>query len=143
MKLPVSYITTLFEKDVIPKIAWSTKYYDNVLCYVLKNEIYCKVFWMDLWYNYFAEKFKIQNMVNVITNQDLTLPVILTPTLILYNAPTIMQNVYYYSTPKTDNSPFRINISMNTVLLLFLFVFVCIIAATIKFARYSIYTMLI
>lgn len=143
MKLDKDYLEDFLKKDIIPSVAWSNKYYNNELCYVLKNEIYCKVFWIDLWYHNLHEKFKKQNMITNIENQDLTLPVIISPNLQLINAPPIIQNVNYYSGERITKTPFLINISLTTMLVICFIAFAIIILATVVFGRNNMYTMFV
>ncbi|QBB28683.1 Ac68-like protein [Homarus gammarus nudivirus] len=143
MKVPKEYLLSLIDKEVIPLSAWVTKYYNNKLCYVLKNAIYCKVFWMDFWYNYIAEKFRSQDMILHVINQDLTLPVIISEELTFVNIPTILQNIDYYARPRQNNSPFKINTTLNTTLAAFIIIMAITTIMTLVFAKNSIYSMFV
>ncbi|UOT91838.1 PIF-6 [Aratus pisonii nudivirus] len=141
MKISKTYLENLLEKKIIPQSAWSSKYINEKLCYMIKNEIYCKIFWLDYWFNEISIKFKNQNMINSIKNQDLTLPVIISTDLEFINVPKIIANIDYYSQPRITNTPFYINISLNFVFILSIVIFAIIIFTTIVFAKNSIYTM--
>ncbi|UBZ25668.1 PIF-6 [Carcinus maenas nudivirus] len=143
MKVPKDYMISLLKKNIIPMVAWSTKYYNGLFCYVIKNPVYCQVFWLDFWHNYVLTQFQNQNMITSVENQNLTLPVIITNDLQFLNIPTIIQNIDYYASPRLVSSPFQINMSMSAVLILFFIIFGLIIAATQVFAKNSIYTSLV
>uniref|UniRef100_A0AAU8GC38 Uncharacterized protein n=1 Tax=Faxonius propinquus nudivirus TaxID=3139431 RepID=A0AAU8GC38_9VIRU len=128
MKLDATYLDNLIDKKVIPLSAWYLQLINNEECFTIKNQIYCIIFWMDLWYNVLINKFKDQNMINNIEKLDLTRPVIITSSLVLLSAQPIVQNIDYFSTKsKKKNPPFFINISIFTVFILIIIVYVFII----------------
>ncbi|UBZ25570.1 PIF-6 [Crangon crangon nudivirus] len=147
MQLTKEYLAGLLERNIIPVAQWSYKIIDNVECFHIKNPVYCNVFWVDMWYYYLAEKFKMQAMVTNLQDQDLTVPVILSVDLRLISAPISLQNVYYYATQTVTTAvatPFIINISSTSVLIISLIVFLCIIGVTfnvpaIRNSPYSMY----
>lgn len=144
MKLQKQFLVNFLNEQVVPFSAWSIKYYyDNILCYVIKNENYCQVFWIYLWYHYLADKFKQQNMINVVENGDLTLPVIITQDLSLLNAPQIIQNIDYYADKRVTNTHYKTNMSLNTILAIVVVLFLVTITLTLMFFKRSIYTALI
>lgn len=140
MKLDKQYLENLLNKNIIPKSAWSSKYYDNELCYVIKNEIYCKVFWLDFWFNYLSVKFKNQNMIQTVKNQDLTLPVIINQNLKLINVPPTIQSIDYFAQPKINDTLYRINVPIFNMLVIAVIVLVIIVTVTILFFKKSVYS---
>ena len=143
MKINKNYLESIINDGVLPKTAWTSKYFNNELCYMIKNETYCKVFWMHFWYNYLLPKYKAQKMVINVKNQDLTLPVIINQNLHFINAPKIIQNIDYYSNPRIESTPFKLKITLDLVLVLTLLAFFIIIMATFKFGKNSIYSTLV
>ncbi|UHB41817.1 PIF-6 [Macrobrachium rosenbergii nudivirus] len=138
------YLKGLIDRKLLPITAWSYKYYANKQCYVIKNSIYCQVFWLDFWYNYLAEKFRKQNVVTFINNLDITLPVIITEDFIMLNAPPVIQNIQYFSEPVLKETPFILkNVSINSVFVFFIILFAFIIFVTYFFFKDSAYTMYI
>lgn len=142
MKLSKTYIETLLNKKVIPVDAWFLKYFDGKQCFMIRNENYCRVFWLDLWYNVLAEKFKNQNMISQLENIDLTLPVILDSNLYLVNAPKIIQNIDYFSSPRKQ-SPFYLNVSTFMIFIMYVICMVIIYGITMMFYKNSPYTYLV
>lgn len=144
MYIPKEYIKNLLAKKTIPVLAWSIEYIDDKLCYTLKNEIYCKIFWMDLWYNYISEKYKSQYMIDNVENLDLTVSVMITRDLQLINAPKVIQNIVYFaSTLERYKNPFRINISINAIFYIGICVFILVVILSATIFRNSNYTMMV
>lgn len=143
MKISSKYIKGFFDRNVVPANAWSMKIINNQECYVIKNSIYCNVFWVDFWYHFFAEKFKNQKMIVHIQKQDLTLRVTLSENLELLSLPVSLQNIAYAESYKVTDTPYRINISINTIFLFCILIYAVIIAITFIFFQKSKYSMFV
>ncbi len=143
MKISKDYLTSFLKKDVIPKTAWSTKYVNGKLCYHIKNPVYCQVFWLDFWYNELSVKFKKQNMIEYLENQELDLPIIITEDYILLNVPKPIQNIDYFSQERLIKTPFMLNMSLNSVMLLTIISFTIVIVCTLIWGSKSRYSMII
>ncbi len=131
-------------KKNIPLAAWSLKYHDGKPCYVIKNEVYCRVFWLDFWFNYMNERFRQQNMVTALQNLDTTLPVMISEDLHLVNAPKIIQNVDYYANPpSTVESPFYLNIKLIYIFIIAIISFLTVMFVTFTFGKNSVYSDLV
>lgn len=143
MKISKEYLSDFINRKVIPITAWTQRYRDGKLCFEIKNEIYCKVFWLDFWYNEIAPKFKSQNMISYIENVQLDTPIIITESYNFLNVPPIIKNVDYYSKPRTDHTKFKINISLTFAFTLSILIFCLILIPTIIWGSKSNYTMLV
>nr|WOZ57660.1 PIF-6 [Menippe mercenaria nudivirus] len=144
MKLTKEYIKQLIEKHSIPPSAWSRKYVSGKMCYAITNEIYCKIFWIDLWYNILSKKFKDQNMIERIDNLDLTKQVLIDESnLNIILPPPIVKYVDYYATERQKNSLFKVNINLNTVLIVALVTLMITALCTVVFGKKSFYTELV
>lgn len=80
----------------IPKTAWSNIMYNNELCYQLKNEIYCNLFWISFWKNIMPKYLQNQQHVKTILNLSLTDKVIISKNGYLYYLPNEIATIFYF-----------------------------------------------
>lgn len=125
MILTKEYLVGFLSRTKIPIKEWSIKIIELQTCFVLKNEIYCNVFWVDLWYHYLTPLFKKQNRFISIGPQDLTVRVTITENLNLIQIPASMQNVFYYGNI-IEKTPFKLPYTLNTIMLYGLMLFLMI-----------------
>lgn len=134
MILTETYFQDFLARNAIPITQWTLKIIEREQCYVLKDPVYCNIFWLDLWYHFLAPQFTLQKQVTSIALQDLTTRVSITEGLKLLQVPASLQNINYYANLKA-HSPFMINISSWTVFISSALAFIVIIAVSIIFYR--------
>ena len=144
MRIDNTYLASVIQRDIIPTVAWSAKYYQGKLCYVIKRPTYCIVWWMDFWFNQLAKKFSNQNVISRVPNQDLTLPVIITEDGILLNVPPIIQQIAYYAEEEQVSSPLIFpKITITSVFIFGVLLLISVILLTWLFCWDSPYAMYI
>lgn len=136
MYITLEYFNGFVERNKIPSTEWTLKVIENEPCFVLKNPVYCNVFWVDFWYHFMAPKYKAQGHITSIGLQDLTLRVSLTEKLKLLQIPTSLQNIEYYSTI-SSYSPYRISITLNVVLIIGLIIYTIIVFISITLQKHG------
>lgn len=130
MKLTAEFISRL----PLPSHAWTYEIINSAPHYTVRNADFANVFWVDLWYNVLAERFRSQNVIKRIELLDLTLPVVLTERLELVSAQPVLENIVYYGGLDVEEKPtLLLNASMSYVLLLSLVVFLAIAAACLHY----------
>lgn len=82
-------------------------------------------------------------MVTSLKNLDLTLPIIIDENLQMINVPKIIQNIDYFSKKRITKTPYTLNISLFTILVMALITFGIIIFSTLTFGKSSAYTNLV
>lgn len=87
---------TFLDNLPIPKTAWSNITYNNELCYQLKNEIYCNLFWISMWKNVIPQFLQNQQHVRTIVNLNLTDKVIISKNGYLYYLPNQLATIIYF-----------------------------------------------
>lgn len=120
MKISIDFFNIL----EIPFTAWIEEDINGSVCLVLKNEKYCRIFWITLWRNLLIDDFKAQNVFNDLKNVDLDRTVIinLTDGELLYAPPSI-NSINYFANLKEDeylkSDIFTINTSLFSILSIF------------------------
>jgi len=72
MKIDQNYIDNLWFRG-----GWQLETINDKTYYVINNPIYCQLFWLQLWHDVLAEKFKNQRNIKRLQNGDLSSKVIL------------------------------------------------------------------
>ncbi|UVT30874.1 PIF-6 [Penaeus vannamei nudivirus] len=143
MKVTNEYLEDLIKRNAIPLNEWQTKYIGDDYCLIIKNPVYCRVFWLDYWYHVLSPKFKHQDMITEISNQDLEAVVIITESGNFLKVPQDIQNIDYFSKERPTTTKFKIGMSSSTILIIAFITFLCIIGGTLMFGKDSTYSTLV
>lgn len=82
----------------IPGTAWQEEFIQKTACYVIRNPVFCRVFWIHLWRNNILEKFKRQHVYTRLSNVDLDRTVIINSlTGELISAPVSVNSIDYFA----------------------------------------------
>lgn len=125
MYITKEYLNGFQTRTNIPATEWSLKIIENQTCFVIKNPVYCNIFWVDFWYHYLSPLFKKQLHFDSIGPQDLTLRVSITESLQLIQVPTSIQNIYYYGNIN-ENTPFKLPFSINAIFIVGVLLYIII-----------------
>lgn len=111
-------ILTKDEFSKIRTLQWTKREYGNVMYNTPTTTEQIQLFWHDFVYYIFADKFKNQNALNVISSFDNTQPVMLTDDLELKLPEDLETVIYYYYESKTPPYIFNTRISMYSCLVI-------------------------
>lgn len=106
---------------------------NNYTFLVIKNERYCRLFWMQYWKDVLNNKFKSQTNITTLSDGELRTKVIIDRANgNLLSTPAAWNTIFYYgSFVATEIPPFSINLSGNTIILIYI-VFVVIFAVILS-----------
>ena len=136
------YFNNFKLRGIVPDSQWQNVIYNNTNCLVLKNPIYCNLFWLDFWLNYLGEKFKKQTVIFELPKQNLTEQVIITETGFLISHQYSLNSIDYFSRKTQYKEPFlSIPINITTIFFIYILLLLIIVFPTITiFKNYAYFT---
>lgn len=88
---------------------------------VIKNQKYCKLFWMHFWKEILQPKFAAQTNITRLSDGDITIKVIIDKeTGNLLGTPAAWNTIFYYGNYEITNPPFRIPLGGIWVLVIYI-----------------------
>lgn len=117
---------TLEEFRRIRPVQWCLRDFGKHVYNTTINQTETKLFWLDFLSLVFAPKFKSQYGVPVISEFDITQPVLLSDDLEL-KLPTQMETAMYFANNTTTPIKFSVNISQLTVTIIAIIIIIVLI----------------
>ncbi|AEW69613.1 hypothetical protein Hz2V064 [Helicoverpa zea nudivirus 2] len=123
------------QKLQLPDNAWTEELIDQRPCFVLRNPVYCRVFWMHLWRTRLVDSFRKQQNFDRIENVDLDRMVVIdAETGALLSAPASVNSLETFERLLKKDTYYASNVlltGVSTTLITVVYVIVVIVVVAI------------
>ncbi|AAN04368.1 Orf74 [Heliothis zea nudivirus] len=123
------------QKLQLPDNAWTEELIDQRPCFVLRNPVYCRVFWMHLWRARLVDSFRKQQNFDRIENVDLDRMVVIdAETGALLSAPASVNSLETFERLLKKDTYYASNVlltGVSTTLITVVYVIVVIVVVAI------------